>query len=171
MRRILKLVAFLFWMAIKRVRRMQTEMQLSTKWKWKYNLWLHCGPASLVCSSFYSAEYISPSISTLPSTLSSLSLSSLLILDYKGLPASDAGAAARPCSVHKLHPVPVSHPWGHRLLHLQGLIAGLHGEPDAGPAGLSRCWLHHRASLSHQYRDVPGHESQVFKCVIVFLFF
>lgn len=44
---------------------MQTEMQLSTKWKLKFNLWLHCGPVSLVCSSFYTAEYISPSISTL----------------------------------------------------------------------------------------------------------
>lgn len=49
---------------------MQTEMQLSTKWKWKFNLWLHCGPVSLVCSSFYSTEYISPYISTLPSPLS-----------------------------------------------------------------------------------------------------
>lgn len=87
---------------------------------------------------------------------------SVLIPDYKGLPASDAGAAARPCSMYKLHPVPVSHPWGHRLLHLQGFIAGLYGESDAGPAGLSRRWLHHRASLPHQYRDVPGNESQVF---------
>lgn len=81
--------------------------------------------------------------------------------DYKGLSSPNAGAAARPCSVYKFHPVPVSHPRGHRLLHLQGLVAGLHGESDAGPAGLSWCWLHHRAPFPHQYRDVPGHESQV----------
>lgn len=81
--------------------------------------------------------------------------------DYKGFSSPNAGAAARPCSVYKFHPVPVSHPRGHRLLHLQGLVAGLHGESDAGPAGLSWCWLHHRASFPHQYRDVPGHESQV----------
>lgn len=143
---------------------MQTEMQLSTKWK--CNLCSHSVPVSLVYS-FYSTEYISP-ISMLSSTLSLFSYSfsffffSLLIPDYKGLPASDVGAAARPCSVHKLHPVPVSHPWDHRLLHLQGLITGLYGESDARAAGLSRCWLHHCASLPHQYRDVPGHESQVF---------
>lgn len=60
-RRVVKLMAFLFWMEIKRLCHMQTEMQLSTKWK--FNLSLQCGLASLVCSSFY-FEYISPSIST-----------------------------------------------------------------------------------------------------------
>ena len=90
--------------------------------------------------------------------------------DYKSLLASDAGAAARTCSVHKLHPFPVSHPRSHRLLHLQGLVAGLHGEPDAGPAGLSRRRLHHRASLPHQHRDVPGHESQVFMLAYLFIY-
>lgn len=142
---------------------MQTEMPLSTKWKLKFNRFLFC--------SFFSTEYISPSVSTLPFTpclySPSCSLFYLLIPDYKGLPASNAGAAARPCSMHKFHTVPVSHPWGHRLLHLQGLITGLHGESDAGPAGLSWRWLHHRASFPHQYRDVPGHESQVkMLCII-----
>lgn len=100
---------------------------------------------------------ISPPCLYSPPSLTLLFLSS----DYKSLPASNAGAAARPCSVHKLHPVPVSHSWGHRLLHFQSFVSGLHGEPDTGPAGLSWCWLHHSASLPHQYRDVPGHESQV----------
>lgn len=81
--------------------------------------------------------------------------------DNKGLPPSYAWAAARPCCLHKFHPVPVSHPWGYRLLHFQVVITGLHGEPDIGSLGLSGCWLHHRSSFPHQYRDVPGHESQV----------
>lgn len=58
---------------------MKTEMQLSTKWKWKCNLWLQCWPVSNV-SSFYSPEYISPYISTYPSTLSLFSPSFLLSL-------------------------------------------------------------------------------------------
>lgn len=81
--------------------------------------------------------------------------------DNEGLPAQDAGAAAWPRGMHQLHPVPVAHPRGGGLLHLKGLLTGLHGEPDAGPAGLPRCGLHHRAALPHQHRDVPGHESQV----------
>lgn len=39
---------------------METEMQLSTKWKWKFNLWLHCWLVSRVRYSYYSTEYISP---------------------------------------------------------------------------------------------------------------
>lgn len=87
--------------------------------------------------------------------------SSVVGPDYEGLSPAHAGAAARPRGLHQLHPVAVAHPRRHRLLHLQGLVAGLHGELDAGPAGLSWRWLHHRAPIPHQHRDVPGHESQV----------
>lgn len=99
----------------------------------------------------------------LPPCLYSHAFFFFLIPDHKGLSASNAGAAAWSCSMHKLHPVPVCHTWGHRLLYLQGCIAGLHGESDAGSAGLSWRWLHHCTSFPHQYRDVPGLESQVFK--------
>ena len=58
-------------MEIKRLDYKQTEMQLSTKWKWKFNLWFHCGPVYRVCSSFfYAAGTISPSITSPPSSLS-----------------------------------------------------------------------------------------------------
>lgn len=147
-------MAFLFWMEIKRLCHMQAEMQLSTKWKSRGDtVGLFVLSILLFARLFPPCTYCGPSFALL----------SLLISDHKGLPASDAGAAARPRRVHKLHPVPVAHPWGHRLLHLQGLVAGLHGESDAGPAGLSWRWLHHCASLPHQHRDVPGHESQVCK--------
>lgn len=93
-------------------------------------------------------------------------LFTIRLSDHKGLSASDAGASARSRRVHQLHPVPVAHSRRHRLLHLQGVIFGLHGEFDAGSAGLPRRWLHHSSSLPYQHRNVPGHESQVGNAVL-----
>lgn len=136
---------------------LQTEMPLSTKRKLKFNLFLLCvalhTPLNIYSTvSILSFSYFSPS---------SFVHFSFLIPDYKGVPSSNARAAARPCRMHKFHPVSISHPWCHRLLHLQGLITGLHGESHAGSPGLSWRRLHHCASFPHQYWDVPGHESQV----------
>lgn len=147
-------------------------MPLSTKWKLKFNPFLFSVLLLSPLNIFHLLFPRFPSPCLLFSSFIRPFFFSLLIPDYKGLPASNAGAAARPCSMHKFHTVPVSHPWGHRLLHLQGLITGLHGESDAGPAGLSRRRLHHRASFPHQYRDVPGHESQVkMLCIIKVVWF
>lgn len=137
--------------------RMQTGMTLSTKWIWKLNLFLL---SVLLFTPLNTFPFLFPR-SPPPFFYSPSFALSFLVPDYKGLPASNAWAAAWPCCLHKFHPVSVSHPRGHRLLHLQGLINGLHGESDAGPAGLSRRCLHHGASFPHQHRDVPGHESQV----------
>lgn len=45
---------------MKRLCGMQTEMQLSTKWKWKFNLWLHCESVPLVSSPEYNSPRFLP---------------------------------------------------------------------------------------------------------------
>lgn len=85
--------------------------------------------------------------------------------DNKSLPAAYARAADGSHRLRQLHPVPLTYTWHNRLLYLQSLVSGLHGEPDPRPIGLPRCGMYHRASLSHQHRDVPGHESEV-RCQI-----
>lgn len=86
---------------------------------------------------------------------------SFYLPDYKSISASYAGAADGPRRLRQLHPVPLTHTRHHRLLHVQGLVPGLHGEPDSRPVGLPRGGVYHRAPLPHQHRDVPGHESAV----------
>lgn len=124
----------------------------------KYNMWWHCRLVFhfILGNTFQCIFSPLPTFTFVPF----LSLN-FLVLDNKGFPASNVGTAARPCSVHQLHPVPVPNPRGYRLLHLESLITGLHAEPDTRPTGLSGCQLHHGPSFPHQYRDVPGYESQV----------
>lgn len=81
--------------------------------------------------------------------------------DYKSVPASYARATDGPRRLHQLHPVPLTHTWHHRLLHIQGLIFGLYGEPNPRPCGLPWGGMYHRATLPHQHWDVSGHESEV----------
>lgn len=81
--------------------------------------------------------------------------------DHQGLLTTHARTPEWPYRVPQFRARTVGHPRCHRLLHVKSIGLRLHGEPDLGAVGLSGCQRHHRSALSHQHRDVPGHESEV----------